>query len=79
MHLLQSITDAYEIVKSSPPGEELVNLWAKYGIRLQSYICEDILCADKSREEILRRAMTFTLVAKTYCQRIYEVYFTAIP
>lgn len=75
----QQIEDVNEIVKSCSPGEELENLWMKYGTRLQSYICEDMFCSKRSREEILSRTMIFTSLARAYCRRISKVYFSAIP
>jgi hypothetical protein len=75
----QQIEDTIEIVKCYPPAEELENLRMKYGTQLQSYICEDMFCPERSREELLSRAMIFASLAGTYCKRISEVYFTAIP
>ena len=74
----QQIEDVNEVVKSYPPGEVLENLRMKYGSRLQSYICEDMFCTERSREENLSRAMIFTSLAGVYCKRISKVYFTAI-
>jgi len=75
----QQIEDAVEIVKCYPTEEQRENLFMKYGTQLQSYICEEMFCPERSREELLRRAMIFASLAGTYCKRISEVYFTAIP
>ncbi len=75
----QQMEDVKEIVKFYPPTEQRDNLVMKYGTQLQTYICEDMFCPSRSREELLKRAMIFASLAGTYCKRISEVYFTATP
>jgi hypothetical protein len=75
----QQMEDVKEIVKCYPPTEQRENLLMKYGTQLQSYICEDMFCSERTHEELLSRAMIFASLAGTYCKRISKVYFSAIP
>jgi hypothetical protein len=70
----QQIEDVKEIAESYPPDQQRENLLMKYGTQLQSYICEDMFCPERSREELFSRAMIFASLAETYCKRISKVF-----
>lgn len=65
----QESEDLMEILASSPPEKQHINLICKYGIRLESYICEDF-CPERTLQGGLSRTVTFGRVAEQYFKRI---------
>lgn len=65
----QQIEDLIEILASSPPDKQLLNLICKFGIRLESYIYEDF-CPERTLTGGLSRSVTFGRLAEQYFKRI---------
>jgi hypothetical protein len=65
----QESEDLKEILASSPPEKHYAKLICKYGIRLESYICEDF-CPERTLAGGLSRTVTFGRVAEQYFKQI---------
>jgi len=69
----QQVEDFFEVLPSSPPEKHLLNLICKYGIRLESYICEDF-CPERTLAGGLSRTVTFGRIAEQYFKRINDAF-----
>jgi hypothetical protein len=69
----QTTADIKEIVASSPKEKHYANLICKYGIRLESYICEDF-SPERYFAGRSSRTMTFAELAEQYFRKINAVF-----
>ncbi len=69
----QTTADINEIAASSPKERHYADMICKYGIRLESYICEDF-SPERTLAAGLSRTMTFAELAEQYFKRINAVF-----